>query len=280
MKRRFKTYFEKLIGKHLNLLYILAPQKAARESLKLFITPRGGSITPEKEAVLSSAEQFSITVKECVIQVYKWSGGKQKVLLAHGWQSNSTRWGKMIDILQKSGYTVISLDAPAHGRSSGTEFGVPVYAEAIGELAEKYHPQFAIGHSIGASTLLFQQANKRMPGLQKMVLLGAPSNLSAIITEFQNRLGLKADLMKAFELVFQEKFGYNRSQFSMPQLVKDFECPALFIHDKEDKIVDWTHSKIMAEQWENSRLICTEGLGHGLKSPIVYSAILEFLKEK
>jgi hypothetical protein len=39
--------------------------------------------------------------------------------------------GKNIPYLQKSGSTIIAIDAPAHGLSGGKEFNIPIYAEFI-----------------------------------------------------------------------------------------------------------------------------------------------------
>jgi pimeloyl-ACP methyl ester carboxylesterase len=45
--------------------------------------------------------------------------------LVHGWESNASRWGNLLPYLKKSGSTIIAIDGPAHGLSSGKEFSIP-----------------------------------------------------------------------------------------------------------------------------------------------------------
>ncbi len=71
-------------------------------------------------------------------------GNENKILLVHGWESNASRWELMIPELRKSGSTVIALDGPAQGLSSGTEFNIPQYARYVDTLIQKFQPQYII----------------------------------------------------------------------------------------------------------------------------------------
>jgi hypothetical protein len=57
---------------------------------------------------------------------------------------------------KKSGSTIIAIDAPAHGLSSGKEFNIPIYAEFIHVLFQKFKPKYLIGHL--CETCLYYQS--------------------------------------------------------------------------------------------------------------------------
>lgn len=277
MTKSIKKYLVKFIGLRLNTLYGYAPNRAAKKALKIFVTPRKGRINPDKSVFLKQAEKTTCVVEGQAIQTYVWAGGEKKILLVHGWESNVTRWREIIACLQAENFTIIALDAPAHGDSEGKEFNVPRYSCAIHQLAEKYRPQFVIGHSIGGTTVLFHHYKNGFPGLEKMVLLAPPSEMLNIMANFQDLLGLKPGLMRVFEEHFQAKFGYSFADFSILRFSENFENKALFIHDKDDKIVDWNESAALVKQWDNAELMVTKGLGHGLKNAAVYSTIINYL---
>lgn len=278
MKKFIKAYWPKIIGFRLNLLFNRSPQKAVKKSFKLFAGPREGRVKRHQKTFLDKAKSEKLTVKNLKIQTYVWPNKGESVLLIHGWESNSSRWAELVSELQNRNYTVLSLDAPAHGYSEGNLFDVPVYAEAVAQLIAKHKPHYAIGHSVGASTLIFQHYVYPNKVLKKMVLLAPPAKMSNLMSGFQKQLGLKAELMRALEEFFIEKFGYSFQEFSMLNFSRDFELKALFVHDKDDKIVQWKESAALVGAWENARLFITKGTGHGLRSEEIDSVILDFLK--
>lgn len=164
-----KTYLYKIVGFRVNALFKYSPKKAVEKSFKLFSTPRKGKVKPDQKSFLDKARNGKITVQNLEIQTYAWPNTGKTVLLIHGWESNTARWRDLVSALQKENYTVLSLDAPAHGNSEGGMFNVFLYAEAISKLIEKYKPEFAVGHSVGASTLIFQHYNYPSRTLEKMV---------------------------------------------------------------------------------------------------------------
>jgi alpha-beta hydrolase superfamily lysophospholipase len=52
---------------------------------------------------------------------------------------------KILPYLKKSGSTIIAIDAPAHGLSSGKEFNIPQYAAYIDILAQNSNPPTSLG---------------------------------------------------------------------------------------------------------------------------------------
>lgn len=279
MRKRLKKYLTKLAGRRLNLWYEISPEKAIKKSIDYFLSPRQGKINGEIPLFLTTANQTEkINIEDKNLQTYIWKRGNKKVLLAHGWESNSSRWEKLIEKLLEENFTVISIDAPAHGKSEGEYSNVPLYGKAIAYLEKKYQINYAIGHSLGGFTLLFQQYQQKFSHLEKMILLAPATEMKNILRNFQHGLGLKSAFMKDFGVYFEEKFNYNLADFSILNAQQEIPVPALFIHDKEDKIVSYKESENIVKHWENAELVLTNGLKHGLRGAYVITIITEYLK--
>jgi len=138
-------------------------------------------------------------------EVYRWKGSGKTILLVHGWESNTMRWEKILPFLQSTGYTILAIDAPAHGLSDGKEFTVPKYAQLLHEICKKYNPEIIIGHSIGGTACIYYQYKYKYPKIEKLIILGAPSDLRVLLENFYSLLSLNARVRTNFELLFEKK---------------------------------------------------------------------------
>lgn len=268
----------KLIGLQLNALYHVNPQKALQKAYLLFCTPRKGNVKPAEENFLNPAKREVLEVCGQHIQTYHWPGKGKSILLVHGWESNSFRWKPLIEKLQSEQYNIFSLDAPAQGNSSGEIIQIPLYADCLQEVIERYRPEVLIGHSLGAMTCVYEQYCKVNQGIKQMVLLGSPSELHFLIDDFQRLLQLKPKFMKGFENFFKVKLGYTFDEFSIAEFAKELPQKGLMIHDKYDKIAPYAASEAIHQNWKNSILYTAEDAGHGLNNAEIYQKILQFLK--
>lgn len=122
MKKKLTLILTKSIGFYINLLSYTMPNKALAIAYKHFSQPRKGKLSPDNlPQILQEATKKTISHDQHHFQTYTWQGNENKILLIHGWQSNAARWEKLIRLLLKSGSTIIAIDAPAHGLSSGKE---------------------------------------------------------------------------------------------------------------------------------------------------------------
>jgi alpha-beta hydrolase superfamily lysophospholipase len=79
----------------------------------------------------------------------------KKVLLVHGWSGRGTQLFKIADELLKQGYSTISFDAPAHGKSPGKTTIMVDFITTILEIEKQFGPfDAAIGHSLGGMSVL------------------------------------------------------------------------------------------------------------------------------
>ena len=270
----------KSIGLYINLLSYVRPKKASLLAYKLFSNPRDGRLLKETlPEILQQTETETLAFEDQLFQTYTWKGNSHVILLIHGWESNASRWEKMLPFLQKSGSTIVAIDAPAHGLSAGKEFNVPTYAAFIDIAAAKYKPHAIIGHSIGGAASVYYQYKYQNEKLQKMVLLGAPSDLKTLISNYIKLLSLNAKMGKLLDDHFMDKFQFRLDDFSGQIFGQKLQLKGIIAHDLDDTIVAFEEGRKIAGSWKNATFIETKGLGHSLHDDDLYDRISQFLFE-
>jgi pimeloyl-ACP methyl ester carboxylesterase len=280
MKKIKAFLLTKSVGLYINFLSYVAPSKAFQLAYVFFSNPRSGKLQFENlPEILQKSNQETHNLNEHHIQTYHWQGNETVILLMHGWESNSARWEKLLPLLLKTGNTIIAVDSPAHGLSSGKEFNVPLYASFAELVIQKYQPKHIIGHSMGGITAIYHQHYYSNPGLEKMVLLGAPSDFSIILHNYLNLLSLNKRIKKAFYEYTKERFQINIDEFSGKDFLKTSKTKGIIFHDTEDTVVLFEEAKKLASTWKSATLISTSGLGHSLHDDAVNQKIVAFLLE-
>lgn len=280
MQKLLTFLISKSLGLYINILSYIYPKKASRLAYRFFSEPRDGRLLKEAlPAILQEADAEMITHNEFVFQMYTWKGNDTKVLLVHGWESNASRWEQFIHYLKKSGCTIIALDAPAHGLSSGKEFNVPRYAEFIDIVVNKYQPHYLVGHSLGAATALYYQSHYPNDYIQKLVLLGSPSDLNTLLTNYAGLLSLNSNVFQLLEKHFFEHFRIKTHEFSGSLFALKLKIKGLIAHDTNDTVVSYKEAQKIARAWPNAEFITTTGLGHSMHDPELYTTIYNFLFE-
>lgn len=280
MKKTFYFLLTKSIGVYINLLSFLYLKKAIQLAHGYFSEPRKGKFTTENiPKTLQEAHLETIQYNEDSIQTYIWKGSETVILLIHGWESNSSRWKKMLPYLKKSGSTIIAIDGPAQGLSSGKEFTVPKYAEFIDIAVKKYQPNYIIGHSMGGQTSLYYQFKYQNPSVQKIVILGAPSDFTIILKNFTTLLSLNNKVTRTLEIKYTNFVNQPLDQFSSKEFVSKINVKGLVVHDIDDTVVLFDEGKKIAHSWKNVQFIETSGLGHKLHDEDLYRKVYSFLFE-
>ena len=100
----------KIVGKTVNGLVHLFPNQIGRLMLDLFCRPMKGKIFTKKEKLfLEESIWTPLSLKGKKIQCYTWGQGERKILLAHGFNSNASRWRLLINLLVAANYQVIAI---------------------------------------------------------------------------------------------------------------------------------------------------------------------------
>jgi pimeloyl-ACP methyl ester carboxylesterase len=272
--------FTKSYGLYFNILGLFSAKKASEKAFKLFSQPRKGKLNPKLiPNVLQEPRLETFNFEKNIYQIYIWSGSDEIILLVHGWESNSSRWKKLLPFLKKTGKTIISIDAPAHGLSSGKEFTVANYAKVLSELTKKYNPKFIIGHSIGGLASIYYQYLNQNKYLEKLVLLGTPADFQIIVNNYCHTLSLNSIVKSELELRFSEKFSMKLADFSGAEFANSIETKTLIIHDNLDQVVSVNEGKKIAKTMINAQFVITNDLGHALHDKKLYQKIASFLLE-
>lgn len=277
-KKIINKFLPKIIGLRLNALFRIKPEKALKKAYNIFSSPRKGKVKPEQEVFLNKAKTTSINLDSNSVQIYHWKGEGETVILVHGWDSNTHRWKDLVKDLQKEGFNIIAFDGPAHGYSEGDILNVPIYSKCLDRILKLYRAEYIIGHSVGAMTVVYNQYIKQSSFVKKIVLLGAPSEMSAIMSDYQKILRLNDKFMTALDQYFKDKFDYYFKEFSISEFSKNIETEALIIHDKFDRIAPVSAAESIHKNLKHSTLKITEGAGHSLNKEGIRKDILQFLK--
>jgi hypothetical protein len=278
MKKIRYTLLTKSVGLYINILSYIRPVQATKLAYRLFSSPRIGRLNEHNlPDILAKAERQRLAFGTEHLQTYTWEGNSNVILLVHGWESNASRWEKLIPYLRRTGSTVIAIDAPAHGLSTGTEFSVPRYAEFINVAVREYRPNHIIGHSIGGAACVYYQARHQNRDLKNMVLLGAPSDLSTLVQNYVRLLSLNRRMFGFLEQYFVENFNFRPEEFSGKIFGRSLKLQGLIAHDSEDNVVLIAEAHKFLESWKKATFLETKGLGHSMHDDNLYRRIAQFL---
>jgi esterase/lipase len=262
-----------------HILEFISPTLAARFAAKLFTTPLKYKL-PNREVQMdlhSRQETLHIrSIKKDVV-VYNYGDGQRKILLVHGWSGRGTQLVKFADAFVKAGFSTVSFDAPAHGKSSGKTTLMPEFVAVILQLQSEVGPFYsAIGHSLGGMSLL--NAIKRGLAVRNVVIIGSGDVIQDIIDDFMDKLQLNRKTGMLMRKHF-EKSGESMDSYSSYVAAKEVAIPALVIHDEGDDEVPAACALHIKEHLKYGELMLTNGLGHRkiLGSQHVISKTLDFV---
>ncbi|MBP2833525.1 alpha/beta hydrolase [Aquimarina sp. U1-2] len=266
-------------GKFLNWI---SPFLASRFAARIFLTPFGYKM-PEREKKMYHKSKKAYVYIEKInrnVMVYHYGTSDKKILLVHGWSGSGTQLSKIADQLLKQGYSTVSFDAPAHGKSPGKRTMMPHFIETIHHL-EKTHGPFhaAVGHSLGGMSLL--RATRFGFSIHKLVIIGTANSITAITKNFAKNLQLDKKVARLLKSYFDSRFGEDLDNYSGATSAKYVKTPTLVIHDKNDVDVHYSAAHEIAEALDNKELLLTEKLGHRkiLGDKRVIHKIIEFINE-
>lgn len=270
----------KSIGWSMNAVAKLSPALAGDLALKLFSRPRSRMSSTHHPEVLKTAEQIQYRHSDWddAVSLFLWRGDGPTVYLAHGWESNTSRWLPFIRALRQSGYQIIGVDAPAHGYSEGQIFNVPLYTTVLEEAFLRYPPDFFIGHSAGGMAGIYHLVKSDPNAFKAVILMAVPYELEDLMDTFRKIVGMNNLVFDGLKNAFDEHFGFPMSDFSIPKFVKELQLPGLVVHDREDTIAPYQGSREIHQNWSGSKLLTTDGLGHSLIADQVVQNVVEYLE--
>ena len=268
-----------LIRKYLNLITFFNFKKGGQKAFEVFSKPRKGQLNEEQKKYLALSKQEVLYFEDTAIQTYFWAGEKPPVLLLHGWESNAARWQSLISLLKKNKYSIVALDAPAHGASGNPFFNPILYAYMVHEVVKKHRPTAIVGHSVGGYTTVFYLSNFEHPSVSKVVLMAALSDNSVVFDYYLSYIKVNQRVRNAFYDYVTTNLGGSPKELTGANFAKQFSEKALIIHDKGDELIPFSDGEKIHSAWDNSVFIPTEGFGHRLRDKQVDGFILDFMEK-
>lgn len=246
------------------LLGLFAPSAAARLALKVFLTPpRTRASRWERNFESVGAEEF-ILVGDKRIRLLRHGHGVKSALLVHGWGSRGTHLGSYAEALAQVGYTVVTMDGPGHGSSSGSSTDMMEYAQAIAAAADHIgHVDVVVGHSFGAACTLLS-LNLFSLSTDRLVLISCFADAIFITDLFARFFRIKPPVIRGMRELLERRYGntWKWEGIAPTILIQAFNSPILLIHDLYDNEVPFTHAEELQKSSDQSLLFRTEGHGH------------------
>lgn len=197
------------------------------------------------------------------------------VLLFHGQSDNRTGVVGYAEFLLRSGYSVVMMDARAHGASEGTmaTYGwlerndTRAVVDAL-ESSEKVRHLYALGESMGASIALQPAAVE--PRMEGVVAESAFSNLREVSYDYAGlHLGawLGKTLFRPASMVAihsaEKEGGFRSADVSPERAVAARPVPVLLICDARDRNIPCRHSQRIYKSADGPKQLWrVPGAGH------------------
>lgn len=249
-----------------------SPELAGRAAFAIWFVPGRTPEHPDGRRVLETADRGELQVSGQRVQTYSWGTGPV-VLLVHGWGSRAAHLTGFVLPLLEAGFRVVTLDAPAHGRSDGRRTDVWEIAGAIAALHRLEGPLHgAITHSFGTLSLITAM-REHDAQLGRAVCLAPAVRRDSLLEAFARLL----ELPDPVRLNLEQRV----LAFTGPELWDEavLRVPTLIFHDRDDTRIPFSDSLAIEGAWPRTRLTSTRGLGHKgiLRDPMVVSKAVAFL---
>ena len=265
------------------LISFISPKLITLFAAKLFTTPIKHKI-PKRELEMdrkSIQKLIPVPAINKEVMVYNYGKSDKKVLLVHGWSGRGTQLFKIADELLKAGYSTISFDAPAHGKSPGKTTIMVDFIATILEIDKQFGPfEASIGHSLGGMSVL--NAIKKGLKVNHAVVIGSGDIVEDIMDDFVAKLELKPAVSTLLRLHFEKKYGEKMNSYSAFLAAKETDIPVLVIHDNHDPEVSVKAGIHIHKYLKNGELLLTDGLGHRkiLGNSKVIEKTVQFIQNK
>ncbi|MBN2136082.1 MAG: alpha/beta hydrolase [Acidobacteria bacterium] len=247
--------------------------------------------------------------------IYNVEGdGAKTLVFIHGWTCNKDFWAKQVEYF-KSGFKVISLDLPGHGKSDKPEisYDMNLYADSIKAVMdqEKTEKAILIGHSMGVVVVrqFYRRYPERTAGLVMVdfylrfnIDTQMEQNRETLVQNFKKKdneefIRMFISSMFVTESPADLKEWIIKEMLSAPDYVRASSIENMFQKEVwiDDKIKvplllirtdapdpDNNTSEELAEIAGDSKLEILKGVGHfmQLESPVQFNqALMKFFEE-
>jgi pimeloyl-ACP methyl ester carboxylesterase len=273
LQRRLRRFF--------SITQAVSRELAARLAMRLFLTPPRRKVEDVDVPVVAQARQLQRRCGDDVFTLWCWGSEGPRVVLMHGWGSHAARFGHFVAPLRAAGFSVIGIDAPAHGSSPGKLSDLPRFRSALESVLREHDPVHAVvGHSLGGGAIVSLLAEVQSPRPRAVCLVGVPSDMAYILDSFAMMLGLDDRTRAAFHRRFTERFGMSARDISVAAAAPSMTLPTLVVHDEDDNVAPFAQGQAIAAAIAGAAFFSTRGLGHSgaLRDSATIERVVAFLR--
>lgn len=258
----YSALTETVLRHALGALQFFAPKLVAQLAYFIFYTPLRRSnkffktLNPSEKTHQSRGKRIHIYL----------AGEGPPVLFVHGWEMNAAYYESLMMAVINAGFSIVSCDLPAHGKSAGKNTDIVEIGEVILDLNHHYGPfTAAIGHSYGAAALSRVMHNLEQH-LRITVLFACPVTYESMIDLYTKIFGLR----KKARHLFVEHIHARYSSFNIffdrdldfRSILKRLKSPLLIIRDTHDRVIPIDEGDTFAKSLTHATFLTTRGLGH------------------
>lgn len=264
------------------MVQAVSPSLAGQLAFLMFMKPPRRKMEAADAPIIALARRTTMRCGRDRFTVWHWEHPGPTVVLLHGWGSHAARFADFVAPLRAAGFSVLGIDAPAHGTSPGRFSDLLRFRNSLAEVLRAHEPIHAvIGHSLGGGAVLTVLAETADHHPKKICLFGVPSDMDYILESFAMMLGLKPPALANLRARFRLKFGRAASAVSVAAAAPRVRIPVLVVHDEDDNVAPIAQGAALAGAIPGAVLWRTRGFGHSgaLRDAATIRRVIEFLTE-
>ncbi|MCR9135057.1 MAG: alpha/beta fold hydrolase [Alphaproteobacteria bacterium] len=247
------------------------------------------AVLKDAQPAMARAERLMLPITTGAVATYAFrphvAEANETVLVVHGWGSRSEHMLPLVEALRSSGHTVVALDLPGHGASTGRMLHMGLAVEAVDAAWRQFGPfSTMIGHSFGGAVAV-NAAYGSVCGVRKhpparLVTISAPNSLPDFFSWFADWIGLSAASKEVLFGEIQRVTGRPLQEFVTARQIAALNIPTLVVHAHDDKevVVDNAYSLVGAGA--HVEVFWADGYGHRriLSARDVSQVVAEFVE--
>lgn len=243
----------------------LFPTIVAKKIYRLMSNPRIKKLRDSEEDTLNTAIKESIKYNEAHLMRYEWGKeNKKTALLVHGWEGQTGNFVSLIPTLLNTGYRVISIDAPSHGKSSTTKTNMFELSSILIPHFKKERPELVISHSFGSVNMA--RVLRLCPdiSIKYWFLVTTPHTFKSRIDEMARKFSINQTVIKKLIKNIEADVNENINDLNMVTYCSELQNveKAFIIHSKKDKVLPIDGAREVNLSFKQSELIELDNYGH------------------
>ena len=257
----------------------VAPRTAGRLAFHLFrrtpsrkpATEKARRALDEARPVLARADRVMLRIAGATVAAFAFAPfsrrGTETVLVVHGWGARAEHMLPIIEDLRASGRTVVAIDLPGHGASSGSVLDMALAVEAVDAAWRQFGPfDMTIGHSFGGAVVVnaaygsVAHVPPRRP--KKLVTISAPNAMLPVFERFADWIGLPQKARSALFGEIHALTGRPLADFVSARQLSALDLPTLVIHAHDDKEVPVDNAYALVGAGPHVEVFWADGYGH------------------